>query len=124
MIDYKTGNSTYKDKFIDYGLNLQLPIYCLLISNNLKFSNDKILGIYIQKLEIMKVYFESEKEEENYYYSILKFIGKTLMIAIDYVILILTMSWWFYRWLVTSTGNFTKAKSASEDYFIEEISSS
>ncbi len=124
LIDYKTGNSTYKDKFIDYGLNLQLPIYCLLISNNLKFSNDKILGIYIQKIRDNENYiFESEKEEENYYYSILKFIGKTLndsnrlrYFDPDYEL------GGFIDGLVTSTGNFTKAKSASEDYFIEKKS--
>ncbi len=124
LIDYKTGNSTYKDKFIDYGLNLQLPIYCLLISNNLKFSNDKILGVYIQKIRDNENFiFESEKEEENYYYSILKFIGKTLndsnrlrYFDPDYEL------GGFIDGLVTSTGNFTKAKSASEDYFIEKKS--
>lgn len=48
IIDYKTYNSDIKMNLIDYGINLQLPIYLYLSSKNL---NDVVfVGFYLQNV--------------------------------------------------------------------------
>ena len=49
IIDYKTGNTEINLKNMEYGLDMQLPIY-LYLSNNLGFNNPKIIGFYLQKI--------------------------------------------------------------------------
>lgn len=49
IIDYKTGNPNLNLDYIVYGLNLQLPIYLLLIKK-LPFENIKPIGFYLQKI--------------------------------------------------------------------------
>lgn len=49
IIDYKTGNADINLKNMDYGLNMQLPIY-LYLTKNLNFNNPKIIGFYLQKI--------------------------------------------------------------------------
>lgn len=49
IIDYKTGNVTATLDNINYGLNMQLPVYVYLIKKG--FNKDvKIVGFYLQKL--------------------------------------------------------------------------
>lgn len=50
VIDYKTGSSDAIDlKNMEYGLNLQLPIY-LYLSSKMELKNIKVIGFYLQKL--------------------------------------------------------------------------
>lgn len=50
VIDYKTGSSDAIDlKNMEYGLNLQLPIY-LYLSSKMQLKNIKVVGFYLQKL--------------------------------------------------------------------------
>ena len=48
ITDYKTGNVTATLDNLNYGLNMQLPVYLYLIKNsNLGYN---VMGIYLQKL--------------------------------------------------------------------------
>lgn len=57
LIDYKTYDVDLKMDLIDYGLNLQLPIYLYLAGNNLE--TVEFAGFYIQKV------LPSEKKYNN-----------------------------------------------------------
>lgn len=51
IVDYKTGNNVQIDlNGIQYGLNMQLPVYIYLVKNSKEFKNVKIVGFYLQKL--------------------------------------------------------------------------
>ncbi len=58
IVDYKTYDIDVKMDLINYGLNLQLPIYLYLIKNNYK--DALICGFYIQK-----VFSTDNKYDEN-----------------------------------------------------------
>jgi ATP-dependent helicase/DNAse subunit B len=49
IVDYKTGEPNVSLNNINYGLNLQLPIYIYLATNGLH-KNVKIAGFYLQKI--------------------------------------------------------------------------
>lgn len=51
LIDYKTGNDQIDLKYLDYGINMQLPIY-LYLSKRLEFINPVCVGFYLQKINI------------------------------------------------------------------------
>lgn len=51
LIDYKTGNDDISLKYLNYGLNIQLPIY-LYLSQHLNFKNIVYSGFYLQKFNI------------------------------------------------------------------------
>ena len=51
LIDYKTGNDDISLKYLNYGLNIQLPIY-LYLSNYLNLRNVIYSGFYLQKFNI------------------------------------------------------------------------
>ena len=51
LVDYKTGNDDISLKYLNYGLNIQLPIY-LYLSNYLNFRNVLYSGFYLQKFNI------------------------------------------------------------------------
>ena len=50
IIDYKTGSETFNKKEVPYGFSMQLPTYALLLSENEKFKDKELIGIYIQKI--------------------------------------------------------------------------
>ena len=52
LIDYKTGNDDISLKYLNYGLNIQLPIY-LYLSNYLNLRNVLYSGFYLQKFNII-----------------------------------------------------------------------
>ena len=52
VIDYKTGKFTFDKKKVELGLNLQLPIYALLLSE--EYPDAVIAGVYIQKVLLEK----------------------------------------------------------------------
>ena len=71
IIDYKTGTpDTSLDK-INYGINMQLPIYLYLI--NKEFKNTEVIGLYYQKLLHKKPNINDKEPLEN-----LKLIGYTI----------------------------------------------
>jgi len=51
LVDYKTGNDDISLKYLNYGLNIQLPIY-LYLSNYLNLRNVVYSGFYLQKFNI------------------------------------------------------------------------
>ena len=48
IVDYKTGNTSFEEEKIEYGLSLQLPIYSYLVNKN--FKDYQVVGIYIQNV--------------------------------------------------------------------------
>ena len=51
LIDYKTGNDPISLKYLQYGLNIQLPIY-LYLSTKMDFKKVFYTGFYLQKFNI------------------------------------------------------------------------
>lgn len=69
IVDYKTGNPNVNLDNIIYGLNMQLPIYLLLLKNH-PIENLEIIGIYLQKIlptipERDKIHSEEELKKQN-----------------------------------------------------------
>ena len=50
IIDYKTGNVSSDLQYLDYGLNMQLPIYLYLIKKSDLFLNPEVIGFYLQHI--------------------------------------------------------------------------
>lgn len=50
IIDYKTGNPNLNIKNVDYGLDMQLPVYIYLLKNLKELHNVKVGGFYLQKV--------------------------------------------------------------------------
>jgi hypothetical protein len=48
LIDFKTGKESFNAKLVEHGLSLQLPIYALLMTQNLAFEGYEVIGIFIQ----------------------------------------------------------------------------
>ncbi len=53
IIDYKTGNDVASVDDLSLGINLQLPIYIYLLRHNDKLKNAKLVGFYLQKINIL-----------------------------------------------------------------------
>lgn len=51
LIDYKTGQDQIDLKYLEYGLNMQLPIY-LYLSKRLEFINPVCVGFYLQRINV------------------------------------------------------------------------
>ena len=49
VIDYKTGDKNIKLDTLEYGINIQLPIYLYLLKKSSRFKNSVIAGFYIEK---------------------------------------------------------------------------
>ena len=78
IVDYKTGSDVATLDNIEYGINLQLPIYMLLLKNNelFKGKNLHIIGFYLQKVKI--VLFNNKKDIANQIKENLKLQGYTV----------------------------------------------
>lgn len=63
LIDYKTYDVDLKMNLIDYGLNLQLPIYLYLAKNNLE--SVEFAGFYIQKVLPSERKYDKDKSLES-----------------------------------------------------------
>lgn len=50
IIDYKTGDKNIKLDTLEYGINIQLPIYLYLLKKSSRFKNSVIAGFYIEKV--------------------------------------------------------------------------
>ena len=62
LVDYKTGNDDISLKYLNYGLNMQLPIY-LYLCNYLNLRNVVYSGFYLQRFNI------TDKDYRLYGYS-------------------------------------------------------
>ena len=78
IIDYKTGSDIASLDNIEYGLNLQLPVYMLLLKNNEIFKNKNlhIVGFYLQKVKI--AIFDNKSDIEKQISSKLRLEGFTV----------------------------------------------
>lgn len=60
IIDYKTSNTEFEKNLIEYGVEIQLPIYLYLLKN---LKNDiNIAGIYLQHILNLKSNYEPNKD--------------------------------------------------------------
>jgi len=50
VVDYKTGNTNITLENLEYGLDMQLPIYLYLLKKSERFKDALIAGFYIQKV--------------------------------------------------------------------------
>lgn len=60
IVDYKTSDIDVKMDLIDYGINLQLPIYLYLINNI--YDNVRVVGFYIQRVLPSDNKYDKNKE--------------------------------------------------------------
>ena len=77
VVDYKTGNTMITLKNLDYGLNIQLPIYLYLLKRSDRFKDALIAGFYIQKVLAKKENIQFKKAEEELLESRLRLQGYT-----------------------------------------------
>ena len=110
LIDYKTGDSDISLKYLDYGINIQLPIY-LYLSTKLDLNNIKYSGFYLQSLNIQ------DKDYRLYGYSnsnkdILKIMDKNY----NNTKIIKGLK-------VNNDGNFSKTSKVLSDEELEKIKS-
>lgn len=61
VIDYKTGDVNVTLDNLEYGLNMQIPIYLYLLKKSKRFKNAKVAGFYIQKV-LDKVPMKNDKK--------------------------------------------------------------
>ena len=64
VVDYKTGGLKLKLENLDYGLNMQLPIYLYLLKKSDRFKDATIAGFYLQKVLNNLINKSDEKPEK------------------------------------------------------------
>ena len=67
IIDYKTGNVDLNLDNLEYGINMQLPIYIYLAKRSDKLNNSVIIGFYLQRLlsdDLKLLGYSTNNEEE------------------------------------------------------------
>ena len=77
VVDYKTGNRNITLNNLNYGLNIQLPIYLYLLKRSERFKNSLIAGLYIQKLLSKKEPIQFKKSYSELLKSRLRLQGFT-----------------------------------------------
>ena len=77
ITDYKVRSIVKNPNFnnLEYGLNLQLPIYAYLVAKSDKFTNPNVVGLYLQ--DVLKI---SELEKEPITMRGLDFSGNKLLV--------------------------------------------
>lgn len=73
ILDYKTGKIDLSTKYYEFGLNLQLPIYAYLVSNDYNFKDFNISGIYYLVFNVDSLFY---KNDSKFAYEINKLILK------------------------------------------------
>ena len=76
VVDYKTNNESFNPKYIQEGLSLQLPIYCLLLAETKKFNNYEICGVFINN--VIDTSISHNTKEFDLIYSNLRLNGKAI----------------------------------------------
>lgn len=62
LVDYKTGSDSFDSKYINEGVSLQLPTYCLLAINDDEFKKYEIIGTFINNVVDSKLSYGNESE--------------------------------------------------------------
>ena len=75
IIDYKTGSVDTTLTNMEYGINMQLPIYLYLVSKSNIFESPIFTGMYFQKILSSKPTFDSKKSIEDIKNENLKLVG-------------------------------------------------
>lgn len=65
IIDYKTGNDEAKLDNLEYGQNLQLPVYIYLLRNNPDFKDTSLVGFYLHKINIINPSYIPDKTDDE-----------------------------------------------------------
>lgn len=68
VVDYKTGNPKNDiDKFYEYGIDIQLPFYLMMIKNSSDFKKYNIMGALIQPIDVKSEYnfLDSTKNKDD-----------------------------------------------------------
>ena len=119
VIDYKTGNTLFNDKKIEYGLGLQLPIYLLLLKKDRP--DYKIVGMYIQKIDYTKKDFN--KNVDLYLLQGKTIDDKYIVLRMDNSINQYDKSLFIKSLLLNKDGSFNKRSKqfVKEDKFDEYI---
>lgn len=76
IIDYKTNNSTIDLNKMEFGMDIQLPIYLYLL--NIKKPNIKIVGLYLQHILTNNKKMDAKLSEEELRKKNLRLCGLTL----------------------------------------------
>ena len=76
IIDYKTNNSTMDLNKMEFGMDIQLPIYLYLL--NIKKPNIKIVGLYLQHILTNNKKMDAKLSEEELRKKNLRLCGLTL----------------------------------------------
>lgn len=76
IIDYKTNNSTIEVKNMEYGMDIQLPIYLYLL--NIKKPEIKIVGLYLQHILTNNKKLDAKLSSDELRKKNLKLCGLTL----------------------------------------------
>lgn len=76
IIDYKTNNSTIDLNKMEFGMDIQLPIYLYLL--NIKKPNIKIVGLYLQHILTNNKKMDARLSEEELRKKNLRLCGLTL----------------------------------------------
>lgn len=50
ILDYKSGSETFKEKDVEFGFSLQLPIYSYIFSKHPTFRNNQLIALFIEKI--------------------------------------------------------------------------
>lgn len=50
LVDYKTGDKNISLDLVEYGINIQLPIYLYLIKKSHEFKNAHVVGFYLERV--------------------------------------------------------------------------
>lgn len=75
VIDYKTGVAAVKPNHFVYGLNLQLPIYAMLLAKSEKFNDLKVAALFIQSINAGTYPLAKQDDLPTYFRNVLNYKG-------------------------------------------------
>lgn len=65
LLDYKTGSVDVKLKNLDFGFDMQLPVYWYLLKKSGLFKNPKFTGMYLQRILFDEQTLKPDEDEEE-----------------------------------------------------------
>ena len=78
IIDYKTGIPKVNINNLQYGIDMQLPIYVYLLMKSNLFNNPKIIGFYLEQIIHERSSYDKANNELEKYIDNLKLQGYTI----------------------------------------------